>query len=169
MAKLSDSWSDRRRTMAPRIASVLYGVIAVMTVDLAVEPNQPDLDFAEIAIYVLLVGLVMTATRIFVKVITRESEIGKHLSFRDSVAIAADGFLVMTFPVVTAAIVVVAALATARWVVLLDSILYFALAAVFVVGFLSSYVIERNIRFGVTRGVAWVLLALVLVGLKKML
>ena len=44
--------------MAPRIASVLYGVIAIMTADLIVEPDR--LKYAESTWGVLLIGLAMT-------------------------------------------------------------------------------------------------------------
>jgi len=44
MAKSSSNWSEQRRVMAPRIASVLYRVIA-MTMDLIVETDM--LKYAE--------------------------------------------------------------------------------------------------------------------------
>jgi hypothetical protein len=58
MAKSSSNSSEQRRVMAPRIASVLYGVIAIMTADLIVEPDR--LKYAESTWGVLLIGLAMT-------------------------------------------------------------------------------------------------------------
>jgi hypothetical protein len=46
--------------MAPRIASILYGVIAIMTVDLAVEPDR--LRYFEAVLGVLLIGLAQEFT-----------------------------------------------------------------------------------------------------------
>jgi hypothetical protein len=167
MAKPSENWSERRRIMAPRIASVLYGVIAVISVDLAVSPNE-RLDYMDAASYILLLGLAMTLTRAFVETVTREAEIGAHLSIKDFGALVRDSLLVMAFPVVTAMLIIGAALATARWTVLLDIVLYFGIAAVFVTGFLSSYVLDRDIRLGLTRGGAWAVLTLALVAVKKL-
>jgi VIT1/CCC1 family predicted Fe2+/Mn2+ transporter len=166
MAKSSGNWSEQRRIMAPRIASVLYGVIAIMTVDLAVQPDR--LGYAEAASGVLLIGLAMTMTRIFVRVVTKEAEIGSHLPMREFGAIGRDSLLVMLFPIITALLIVAAALVTARWLILLDVILYFGMAAVFVIGFLSSYILDRDIRPALSRGVVWLLLILVIVAAKKL-
>jgi hypothetical protein len=54
------------------------------------------------------------------------------------------------------------------WLVLLDIILYLGVVAVFAIGFSSSYVLDRDIRLGLTRGAAWVVMALVLVAAKKL-
>ena len=152
--------------MAPRIASVLYGIIAIMTVDLAAQPER--LRYAEGVSGVLLVGLAMTITRIFVRVVTREAEIGAHLPISEFGATVRDSLLVMLFPVLTALFILVAALATARWTLLLDLILYFGMAAVFVIGFSSSYILDRDIRPALSRGAVWLVFTLVLVAAKKL-
>jgi hypothetical protein len=161
MAESSANWSEQRRVMAPRIASVLYGVVAIMTVDLVVEPDR--LKYAESTWGVLLIGLAMTITRIFVRVVTREAEIGAHLSMNEYGAIARDSMLVMLFPVVTALLI-----ATTRWVFLLEIILYLSAAAVFLIGFLSRCILDRDIRLALLRGAVWVFMTLVLVAVKKL-
>lgn len=166
MAQSSENWSERRRLMAPRIASALYGVIAIMTVDLAVQPGK--LTYFEAASGALLIGLAMTMTRMFVIVVTKEAEIGAQLPLRKLGAIGRDASLVMLFPVVTVLLIGVAALVTTRWVILLELILYFSMAAVFLIGFSSSYVLNREIRPALSRGAVWLLLAVVLVALKKL-
>jgi hypothetical protein len=166
MAQSSENWSERRRLMAPRIASVLYGVIAIMTVDLAVQPDR--LNYFQAASGALLIGLAMTMTRMFVIVVTKEAEIGAHLPLRKLGTIGRDALLVMLFPVVTVLLIGVTALATARWVILLNLILYFSMAAVFLIGFLSSYVLGRELRPALSRGAAWLLLAVILVTVKKL-
>ena len=166
MTESSENWSGQRRVIAPRIASVLYGVIAIMTVDLAVEPDR--LKYAETTLGVLLIGLAMTMTRIFVRVVTREAEIGAHLPMKEWSAVMRDSLLVMLFPVITAFLIVVAALTTTGWVILLDVILYFSVGAVFMIGFLSSHILDRDIRLALSRGAVWVLLAVVLVAVKKL-
>jgi hypothetical protein len=166
MAKSSSNWSEQRRVMAPRIASVLYGVIAIMTADLIVEPDR--LKYAESTWGVLLIGLAMTITRIFVRVVTKEAEIGAHLRMKEYGAIVRDSLLVMLFPVITASLIVVAALASTQWVFLLEIILYLSIAGVFVISFLSSYILDRDIWLALSRGVVWVSMTLVLVAVKKL-
>ena len=110
----------------------------------------------------------MTVTRIFIELVKKETETGAHLSIGKSGAIVRDSVLVMLFPAMTALMVVVAALITAKWSVLLDVLLYFGMATVFVVGFLSSHVLDREIRPALLRGVGWLLLSLVLVVAKNL-
>ena len=110
----------------------------------------------------------MTVTRIFIELVKKETEIGAHLSIVKSGAIVRDSMLVMLFPAMTALLVVVAALTTAKWSILLDVLLYLSMATVFVVGFLSSYVLDREIRPALLRGVSWLLLSLVLVVAKNL-
>jgi hypothetical protein len=167
MPKSTENWSEQRRIMAPRVASILYGVIAIITVDLAADPaDRPH--YGETAFYVLLVGLAMTMTLIFVKMVTKEAELGAHVSIRTSGEIVRDASLVMAFPVLTAIEIVAAALATARWPTLLDFILYEGFVAVFLIGFLSSYILDRDIKLGLQRGGTWIVLLLALVAVKKL-
>jgi hypothetical protein len=165
MAAASANWSDKRRAMAPRIASVLYGVIAVMTVDLAVQPDR--LKYSEAALGVLVIGLAMAITRLFVRLVTKEAELGAHLPIKESAALMRESMLVLIFPSSTTLMILLAAWTTTSWPILLDIILYFGVAAVFVVGFSSSYVLDRDLRLGLSRGAGWVLMALVLVAVKK--
>jgi hypothetical protein len=152
--------------MAPRIASVLYGVIAIMTVDLAVQPDR--LRYSEAVLGVLLIGLAMAMTRLFVRVVTKEAEIGAHLPMKESATLICESMLVMLFPSIAALLILLAAWTTTRWPLLLDVILYFGVVAVFVIGFSSSYVLDRNIRQALARGTVWVLMALALVALKNL-
>lgn len=152
--------------MAPRIASVLYGVIAIMAVDLAVQPDR--LRYSEAVLGVLLIGLAMAMTRLFVRVVTKEAEIGAHLPMKESATLVCESMLVMLFPSIASLLILLAAWTTTRWPLLLDLILYFGVVAVFVIGFSSSYVLDRNIRLGLARGAAWVLMALALVAVKKL-
>jgi len=110
----------------------------------------------------------MTMTLIFVKLVAKEAEVGAHLSIRTSGEIVRDASLVMAFPMLTAVEIVAAAMATARWPTLLDLILYEGFAAVFLIGFLSSYILERNIKLGLQRGGTWLVLLLALVAVKKL-
>ncbi len=109
----------------------------------------------------------MAMTRLFVRVVTKEAEIGAHLPMKESRPLVYESMLVMLFPGTTALLILLAAWTTTRWLILLDTLLYFGVAAVFVIGFLSSYVLGRDIRLGLTRGALWVLMTLALVAVKK--
>jgi len=164
MANPTEIWSARRRIIAPRVAAVLYGVIAIVTADLVLQPDR--LTYAEAAIGALLIGFAMTATHFFVKVVTKEGEIGAHLRLAEAGAIAYDSTLVMLFPIITTLVIGVASLTAMPSTLLLDSILYLGIIAVFAVGFLSSYILDREIRPALSRGLLWRLLILALLGAK---
>ena len=166
MTQATETWSKQRQVTAQRVAATLYGVIGIMTAELSLRADT--FGFAEAAFGALFVGLAMTVTHILVDVVRKETEIGTHLPLHEAREILRDSLLVMVFPVMTALLIVVAALTTARWTILLDAVLYLGMATVFVAGFLSSYVCDRMIRPAVTRGGGWLLLSLVLLAAKHL-
>jgi hypothetical protein len=166
MADSSDIWSKRRQARAQHVAAILYGVIAVMTAELAVEPGE--FGYAEAALGVLLVGLAMAVTRIFVEVVKKETELGAHLPIRKAGTIIVESLLVLVFPAVTAVLIVIAALTTVQWARLLNLVLYLGIAAVFTAGFLSSYVLDRKIRPALLRGLTWLVLSVILAVAKSL-
>jgi hypothetical protein len=159
-------WSKQRQASAQRVAAILYGVIAVMTAELSVGSGR--FGYAETALGVLLVGFAMAVTRVFVEVVKKETEIGAHVPIRKAGAIIADSLLVLVFPAVTALLIVVAAVTTVQWRVLLDVVLYLSVAAVFAIGFLSSYILDRELRPALLRGLTWLLLSIILVAAKSL-
>ena len=110
----------------------------------------------------------MTLTRIFVRVVTKEAEIGAHLPIAEAGAIVRDSILVMLFPAITALVIAAASLTATQSTVLLDIILYLGIAAVFTIGFSSSYILDREIRPALSRGGFWTLLSLILLGAKAL-
>ncbi len=74
----------------------------------------------------------------------------------------------MLFPVITVALIIVGALATAGWKALLDDVLYVGMASVFVIGFLSSYMLNREFRPALRRAFAWLLLSVIIVTAKTL-
>lgn len=164
--KSSENWSQKRRIAAQHVASILYGVIAIMTADLAAQPSK--LGYTEAGLGVLLTGLAMTITRFFVKVVIKETELGAHLSVTESAAVMRDSLWVMLFPVMTVPLIIVSALATAERKALLDDILYVGMATVFAIGFLSSYILDRAFRLALRRGFAWLLLSVIIVAAKSL-
>ena len=164
--KSCENWSQQRRIAAQHVASVLYGVIAIMTADLAAQPGK--FGYTEAGLGVLLIGLAMTITRLFVKVVIKETELGAHLSVAEFAALMRDSLWVMLFPVITVALIIVGALATAEWKALLDDILYVGMGTVFAIGFLSSYILDRVFRLALRRAFAWLLLSVIIVAAKRL-
>jgi hypothetical protein len=164
MTRYTEIRSEQRQIRAHRVAATLYGVIAIMTAELAVQPSE--FSYTEAALGALLTGFAMTVTHIFVEVVKKETEIGTHLPIGKAGAIMRDSLLVMLFPATTAILIVVAALTTARWTILLDAVLYLGMVTVFMTGFLSSYLLGRRIQAALLRGTGWLLLSLVLVAAK---
>ncbi len=156
--------SRQCRIAAQDIASILYGVIAIMTADLAAQPGK--FGYIDAGVGVFLIGLAMTLTRFFVKVVTKEAELGAHLSAAELMPALRDSLWVMIFPAITVLLIAVGALATAGWKALLDDILYIGMATVFVIGFLSSYVLDRDFRLALRRAFVWLLLSVIIVAAK---
>ena len=165
MVKSTEIWSEHRRIMAQRVAAILYGVIAIMSADLILQPDK--FRYAEATVGAVLIGFAMTLTRIFVRVVTKEAESGAHLPIAEAGAIVRDSILVMLFPSITALVVAAAALTATQSMVLLTVVLYLGIATVFVIGFLSSYILDREIRPALSRGAFWTLLSLVLLAAKS--
>src|SRR5262245_34223181 len=166
MDNVNEDWSEKRRLMAPRVAAVLYGVIAIATAELILQPGK--VTYAEAAVGALLIGFAMTVTHVFVKVVTKEAEIGAHLPIAKVGTIIHDSLFVMAFPVITMLVVAAASQSKMQSRLLLDTILYLGIVAVFAIGFLSSYVLDREIRVALSRGGLWTLLILVLLAAKAL-
>jgi hypothetical protein len=165
MVTPSENWSEQRRITAQRVASVLYGVVAIMTADLAMQPGR--FGYAEASLGVLLIGLAMTMTRVFVRVVAKETEICAHLPIGEFVTIIRESLLVMLFPVITVVLVVAGAMADTGWTILLDEIMYVGMLTVFVIGFLSSYILDRKMRLALRRAFVWLLLSFIIVAAKS--
>jgi hypothetical protein len=166
MAQLTEHWSKPRQAVAQRISATLYGIVGIMTAELPLQPGE--FGYAETAIGALFVGLAMYVAHVFVILVKVESEIGSHLPLRGARGIMFDSLLVMLFPAATALEIVVAALTTTRWTVLLDFVLYLGMAAVFATGFFSSYVLDHAVLPALRRGLVWLLLSVAFVAAKKL-
>lgn len=164
--KSSQNWSQQRGIAAQHVASILYGVIAIMTADLAAKSGK--FGYIETGVGALIIGIAMTITHLFVKVVAKETEFGTHLSVAEYAAVVRESLWVMLFPVISVALTIGGALATADWEVLLDDILYVGMGTVFVIGFLSSYILDRKYGPALRRGFAWLLLSVIIVAAKDL-
>ena len=166
MKPASPAWSERRGERANLVACVLYGVIAIMTAELAVEPDQVSFD--EAALGALLIGLAMMLTRFFVDLVKKETELHAHLGFRRAGALLRASLPVLAFPALVAATLFLAPRFGLNWGALIDLVLYLSIAAVFLLGFGSSYVLDGKVFPALLRGIFWTLLSLVLFAAKKL-
>ncbi|SRR5260370_19917664 len=166
MKPASPAWSERRAERANLVACVLYGVIAIMTAELAVEPDKVSHD--EAALGALLIGLAMMLTRFLVDLVKKETELHAHVGLRGAGALLRACLPVLAFPVLVAAILFVAGKLGLNWRALIDLVLYLSIAAVFLLGFGSSYVLDGKARPALLRGTVWTLLSLMLFAAKKL-
>jgi hypothetical protein len=154
------SWSGPRKKLATAVASVLYGVIAIMSADLAYEPGRAS-RFA-VAVGALLVGVAMALTHLFVNLVEDETRLGSHVKSAGFQAILRASLWVMAFPLLVALLVLAGQFIGLRAGLLADLLPYFSVATVTVLGFGSSYALDRRIAPALVRGVSWTLLSLVL-------
>ncbi len=166
MRPASPAWSQRRAARANLVASVLYGVIAIMTAELAVEPGEVSYD--EAALGALLIGLAMMLTRFFVDLVKKETELHAHIGLGGAGALLCISLPVLGFPTLVAAMLLFAPRLGLDWGALIDLVLYLSIATVFPLGFGSSYVLDGKPGPALLRGIFWTLLSLVLFAAKKL-
>ena len=165
-APSAPDWSEARRKRAKGTASVLYGVIGIMTADLAYEPGVAPM-YAE-AVGALLVGLAMALTHSFVELAQDEARRGSHLSFDEALDLSRSSLLVMAFPTFVAALIMMGQViglpsgALARWLP------YVSVVTVMGLGFGSSYTLDRRLGLALLRAVSWTLVSLLLFGAKQL-
>jgi hypothetical protein len=167
MAHATPEWSEQRRHAANLVACVLYGVIAIMTVELAIDPGR--FRYLEGAAAALVVGAVIAMTRFVVEVVKKETETGTHLPLVKMASLFWESWLVLAFPALVAAIIVVSGALGMRVPALLDSVFYLGIAAVFLLGLGSSYVLDGRLGHALRRGLSWTVLSLILSAIKILL
>jgi hypothetical protein len=159
-------WSEPRRRVAKGTASVLYGVIGIMTADLAYEPGTAP-RYAEAA-GALLVGLAMALTHSFVELAQNEARRGAHLGFEEALELSLSSLLVMVFPTLVAALILLAQLIGLPTGLFPRWLPYLSVITVMGLGFGSSYVLDRRLGLAALRAAIWALVSLVLFGAKQL-
>jgi hypothetical protein len=154
------SWSEPRKRLASAVASVLYGVIAIMSADIAYEPGRAS-RYA-LAVGALLVGFAMALTHLFVNLVEDETHRGSHLESGGLRAILRSSSWVMAFPIVVALLVLAGQFIGLRTGLLADLLPYFSVATVTMLGFGSSYALVGKWAPALARGLSWTMLSLVL-------
>lgn len=159
-------WSKHRKSVANGVASILYGVVAIMSAELGLEPGK--MTPFELACGAFLVGLAMALTRGFVDMVKRETEHGTRLGLGEAQSLVGSSLLVLSFPVTVAAAVLIGALCGLRPGTLADVVPYVSVVVVLFLGFGSSYVLDRDLKPAFLRAGSWTLLCLVLFAAKQL-
>jgi len=155
----------RRRAFGHEVASVLYGVIALMSADLVYKPGMITRYAA--AGGALLVGFAMALTHAFVQMVESETGRGSQVGMPETMELVRSSLFVMAFPTAIAILGVFSEFLNLQ-IGLLDELLPFiSVATVMAVGFGSSYVLNQQWRPAMKRGVSWTLLSLILLVAKE--
>jgi hypothetical protein len=162
----SPAWSKRRKAAANSVASVLYGVVAIMSAELGVQPGE----FTPLqgAIGAVLVGLAMALTRLFVEVVKHETELGSHVRIWEGLDILRVSLLAMVFPTAVAAWILIGSALGVRRGFVLEALPYVSELTVFILGFGSSFILDGQTKRAFLRAVSWALLSLVLFAAKQL-
>jgi hypothetical protein len=160
------AWSESRKRIAEGTASVLYGVIGIMTADLAYEPGSVP-KYA-VAAGALLVGLAMALTHAFVELVKSETQRGAHVRLSEALELSQSSLLVMIFPAVIAGLILASQLIGLQPGVLAEWLPYMSVVTVIALGFGSSYALDRQLRPAFLRAMSWTLVSLLLFGAKQL-
>ncbi len=156
----------RPKAFGHEVASVLYGVIALMSADLVYRPGMITRYAA--AGGAILVGLAMALTHAFVQMVESETGRGSHVSGPETIELVRSLLFVMAFPPAIAILVMISQFFDLPIGVLDDLLPYISAATVLAVGIGSSYAVNRQWSPAFKRGVSWMLLSLVLLLAKEM-
>jgi hypothetical protein len=159
-------WAISRRKLAKAVASTLYGVIAIMSADLAYEPGRASRH--AVATGAFLVGFAMALTYLFVHLAEDETRLGSHLEPYGFWNVLSSALWVMLFPSVIAVLVLLGQFVGLPSGALAELLPYLSVVTVTVLGFGSSYALRGQIAPALARGVSWTLLSLVLFVAKEL-
>ena len=167
MASLTKpEWSESRKKFANGVASVLYGVIAIMSAELAYVPGIAS-KYA-VAAGALIVGFAMSMTHTFVELVATETHRGAHVGWHEAWELLRTSLLVMAFPAVVAVLVLAAQFLGLKPGALADILPYVSVATVMVLGFGSSFALDRRMGPALVRAASWTVLSLLLFAAKQM-
>ena len=97
-------------------------------------------------------GVAMALTRFFVEVVKKETEQGAHLKLTAAGPLLRRSLYALAFPAVVAVIILIERRLGASGSTIIDTLLYVSVAAVFALGFVSSFLLDRQIPHALLRG-----------------
>jgi len=154
-----------RHDRALLIAGTLYGVIAVLTALIAVQPGEVT-TWDAIVGGLVLAGITVVS-KFFIELSKKETELGARLNQPARRELWRESLPTSVFPL---AAVVVLGLAHALEIgqaAAYNFIYYLGLATLFVAGFLSRYTADAKPSEAFSRGAVWLFLGLLILAGKK--
>lgn len=160
------SISAQRKRMADDIAAILYGVMAITSAALAVQPGELSVTGAVAG--ALLVGLVAMMTRLLIDQAKKRAELGRRLRWSELASILEVSAMALVYPALTALVALLGPFDGWSWAARINSVFYFGIATVFTAAFVSSYLVDAEFWVAGREGLSWAALVIMLTIVKKL-
>jgi len=154
-----------RHDRAVLVAGSLYGVLAVLTALVSVQPGEVTTPEAELGGLVL--GVIAIATKFFYELTKKETEMGARADLRARIVLLREALPTGAFALVGVIVLLISQMAGIGQAAAYDAIYYLGLATLFTAGFLSRYAADGNAFQALIRGAFWLLLGLLILAGKK--
>ena len=154
-----------RHDRALLIAGTLYGVIAVLTALVAVQPGEVTTRDAIVGGFVLA-GITIVS-KFFIELSKRETELGARLNQTARRELWRESFPTAVFPLASVVVLGASYPLGIGQAAAYNFIYYLGLAALFVAGFLSRYTADAKTSEAFSRGAVWLFLGLLILAGKK--
>jgi hypothetical protein len=159
-------WARARKRIAQDTSATFYGIIATLTAALPVRADQVTVE--ETLVGAMIVGLVGMANRCFMEALKQETELGRHLRWKEVPALLRDSALALLFPAVGATIIGLGALMGVTLESGLQTALYLGVLMAFISVFLSRLVLDQRTLPALRRASIWTTLTILLLAARKL-
>jgi hypothetical protein len=162
----SEKSTASRKRMADDTAAIMYGVMAVTSAALSVQPGE--ISVTEAVLGALFVGFIAMMTRLLTDRTKKKTELGRRLRWEELRGVLEVASMVLVFPALTAILVLIGVAEGLSWSARISSVFYLGIATVFVAGFISSFVLEAQFLAAGGQGLSWAGLVIMLTIVKKL-
>lgn len=153
------------KILANRITAILNGVIVIMTAELSL--RSTSLKGAELVAGALLVGAIMTVTKLFIDSVHLEIESQSKITTKKFIGVFLNSIFVMVFPLIASVIIVISDLLPLPIDFTLDEIMYAGAVSVIFIAFISGYLFDRDVLKALRRSFMWTVVCVLIVLVRK--